>query len=78
MKNYQTYLNEVVSHNERNFLGNDATTLTVILNESGIANPKIKGLIKDAKFAGYGGREYIQFTFRGKRYEVIQVDQPED
>lgn len=70
MKGYEEYLNEIVSHNERNFLDSSrGIDIESILQKAGI---------KDAKFAGYGGREYIEFTYRGKRYEVIQVDQPED
>lgn len=70
MKTYETYLNEIVSHNERNFLdSNRAIDIESILQKAGI---------KDAKMAGFGGREYVEFTYRGKRYEVVQVDQPED
>jgi hypothetical protein len=70
MKGYEEYLNELVSHNERNFLDSSrGIDIESILQDGGI---------KDAKFGGYGGREYIEFTYRGKRYEVIQVDKPED
>jgi len=68
MKEYNKYLAEITSQSERSFL--DASRAI------DIQNALQKGGI-DAELGGYGKREYLEFEFRGKRYEVIQVDQPD-
>jgi len=68
LDNLEKNINEVVSHSERNFIDNSrGTDIQGILEKGGL----------DVSWAGFGGKEYLEFNYRGKRYEVIQVDQPE-
>jgi hypothetical protein len=65
MKEYKKYLKEISAEIERNFLsGSPAIDIQMILEKGGI----------DSNLAGYGGREFIEFEYLGKRYEISQVD----
>jgi len=65
MKEYKKYLTEMTSSKEVNILDpSRSTDIQKVLDKAGI----------ESKNAGYGGREYIEFEYRGKRYEISQVD----
>jgi hypothetical protein len=81
MKSYQEYLTEIVfkgpvENMEKDIQFLDSSRMSDLQNllKSGRVNNESRYGGISSHNGGYGGREYIEFEYRGKRYEIIQVD----
>jgi len=80
MKEYQKYLSEVADPfiPTRNWMGSDEINLIDFLK--GGLTPKLqynpKQFISNVKKEPNG--RYIEFIYKGKRYEIYQIDKPEN
>jgi len=65
MKSYETYLNE-------SFLNGSSASALIRVLESKNKNIEGESDITNIKTGGYADREYIEFTFRGRKYKIIE------